>query len=47
MDLKSRLQEPVHPMSDHIVAIIAKSIVIAAVLVGVVWAVTAIAFRYF
>ena len=47
MDLNSRQLEPAPPKGDHIIAIIVKSIGIAAVLVGVAWAVTAIAFRYF
>jgi len=47
MGFKSRQPEPAQQMGDHIVAIIAKSIGIAAVLVGAVWALTAIAFRYF
>ena len=47
MELKSREPEPVQPKGDHIIAIIAKSIGIAAILVGAVWFVTAVAFKYF
>jgi len=47
MDIKAREPEPVQPRGDHILAIIAKSIGIAALLTGAAWAATEIAFRYF
>ena len=44
---KSPSPQPEQPIAHHIIAIILKSIGIAAVLVGAAWAVTAVAFKYF